>query len=119
MSVEKQVAVMLHKLTHNTEYAAISAMFGIHKSTSHKMFYKAITGLNKYLLFNEIKMPKSDEIKTIVQDFEEKSGISQILGVLDYTHIPCAPSPTMVKEFTNEKKYCSFVLQTVVDSNLW
>ena len=97
----------------------MSTMFGVHKSTTHKMFYKAIAGLNKYILHKEIKMPKAKEALEISRHFEERTRIPQILGVLDYTHIPCTPCPTMVKEFTNTKKYASFVLQTITDSNLW
>ncbi|XP_012278263.1 protein ALP1-like [Orussus abietinus] len=116
VSVEKQVAVMLFKMARNSDYAVVSGMFGIHKSTVHKVFHKAIKGINTHVLRKIINMPKEEELQKITQEFEQRHRIPQIIGTIDSIHIPICPPAAMVDKFTNSKQYSSFVLQAVVDS---
>ena len=57
----------------------------------------------------------------IINDFEELTGLLNICGAIDGTHIPLAERPSKritlaENDFYNRKKYHSIVLQGVCDS---
>lgn len=116
-SVEKQVAICLYKLASCCEYRVVGRVFGVHKSTVHKFFYKVIRAINRKLLWKTIKMPDASESKKISESFQRKSGVPQIIGCIDGSHIPILPPTEGAKDFINRKHYASVVLQAVVDDS--
>ena len=117
MCVEKQVAIVLYKLTNCADYVSISKKFKVHKTTIHKVIYKGVIAINKYLLHNTINMPKTAEAETIATDFENNYQLPQIVGAMTIVHIPISSPINLNYKFLNSKLYPSFVLQTVIDSN--
>ncbi|XP_014204362.1 putative nuclease HARBI1 [Copidosoma floridanum] len=117
VEVEKQVAVLLFKLTTNADYITISKKFKIHKTTIHKIIYKCVTALNKYLLHDVISMPKKEEVEFMAKDYECSYKIPQIIGTMTIVHIPISSPLLLNYQFLNARLYASFVLQSVVDSN--
>ncbi|KAJ8687281.1 hypothetical protein QAD02_023075 [Eretmocerus hayati] len=115
--VDKQVAVVLQKLTTCADYVSISRKFDIHKTTVHKIIYKCILALNKHLLHDIIKMPNNMEARGIAQDFKFGYGIPMITGAMSITHIPISSPIHLNYQFLNSKLYPSFILQAVIDSN--
>ncbi|XP_003428014.1 putative nuclease HARBI1 [Nasonia vitripennis] len=117
VSVDKQVAVLLYKLTTCVDYVGISKKFKIHKTTIHKILYKSVIAINKYLLHSTISMPKPEEAEIICNDFEQAYKLPQIIGAMTLAHIPISSPINLNYKFLNSKLYPSFVLQTVIDSN--
>lgn len=117
-SVEKQVGICLFKLASCCEYRVVGRVFGVHKSTVKKFFYKVIKALNKKLLWKVIKMPDQEEAKIISTKFERKCGLPQIVGCIDGSHFPILAPSEGSKDFINRKHYASIVLQAVVDNKI-
>lgn len=117
-SVEKQVGICLYKLASCCEYRVVGRVFGVHKSTVKKFFYKVIKAINKKLLWKIIQMPDNEEAKIISKNFEKKSGLPQIIGCIDGSHIPILAPSEGSKDFINRKHYASIVLQAVVDDKI-
>lgn len=113
--VDKQVAMCLYKLACCAEYRVIGNVFGVHKSTVHKYFYNVVEAINKVLLWNEIKMPDADECQHISSKFHQSSGLPQIVGCIDGSHIPILAPSEGRKDFVNRKQWPSIILQAVVD----
>lgn len=91
LSVDKKVAVVLFKLASCSEYRVIGNLFGIHKSTVHSCVYQVCNAINKILRPIHIKMPMLNEAKFIAESFVVKTGMEQIIGAIDGTHIPILP----------------------------
>lgn len=116
-SVEKQVAICLYKLASCCEYRVVGNVFGVHKSTVKKFIYKVVKAINKILMRRHIKMPDSGEAERISTSFETISGIPQIIGCIDGSHIPIIAPEEGRKDFVNRKGWSSLVLQGVVDDS--
>ncbi|XP_014238970.1 putative nuclease HARBI1 [Trichogramma pretiosum] len=114
---EKQVAILLYKLTSCVDYMKMSRKFKIHKTTIHKIIYRSIVAINKYLLHKIIKMPKNEDAEAVAADFEHVHEIPQILGVMSVIHIPVCSPINLNYKFLNSLLYPSFVLQAIMDSN--
>lgn len=115
--VEKQVAIFLFKITTAADYTVISKKFKIHKTTIHKIVYKCVVGVNRFLLHKTISMPKDGEAEIIASDFEQVYKIPQLIGAMAIVHIPVTSPINLNYQFLNSKLYPSFVMQVVVDSN--
>ncbi|CAH2264554.1 protein ALP1-like [Pararge aegeria] len=65
-----------------------------------------------------IKWPQDiSDYRTICDSFHSKTGISNILGVIDCTHVKIE-KPKNAREYCNPKGYYSIVLQATIDANL-
>ncbi|OWR44813.1 hypothetical protein KGM_202120 [Danaus plexippus plexippus] len=69
-------------------------------------------------LDDAIKWPQDfNDVETICEQYHFKTGISNILGVIDCTHIKIE-KPRNAREYCNPKGYFSIVLQATIDANL-
>lgn len=116
-SVEKQVGMTLYKLASCGEYRAVGDVFGVHKSTVHKHFYRVIKAINSTLMKPFIKMPNDQACEIISTRFKAICGIPQIIGCIDGSHIPILAPSEGRKDFVNRKSWTSLVLQAVVDDS--
>lgn len=116
-SVEKQVGMTLYKLASCAEYRAVGDVFGVHKSTVHKHFYRAINAINSTLMKKFIEMPNAQACEGISNRFLALCGIPQIIGCIDGSHIPILAPSEGRKDFVNRKSWTSLVLQAVVDDS--
>ena len=86
------------------------------------MTYSLIERSYLVIIFSHyIVIPSGDHLQGIINDFEELTGLPNICGAIDGTHIPLAERPskriTLAKsDFYNRKKYHSIILQGVCDS---
>jgi len=116
LSVEKKVAIVLFKLATCSEYRVIGNLFGVHKSTVHTCVYQVCNAINKILRPLHLKMPTLEEAKFIAQSIAAKTGMEQIIGAIDGTHIPILPPTIGYRDFINRKGWPSVVLQGLVDN---
>ncbi|KYM98832.1 Putative nuclease HARBI1, partial [Cyphomyrmex costatus] len=117
VSVNKQIAITLYKLASCSEYRVVGNIFGVHKSTVKKCFYKVIKAINNIMALIYIKMPNQAESEYIATQFENVSHIPQIIGCIDGTHIPITASEEGYRDFVNRKGWASYNIQAVVDHN--
>ncbi|XP_055846735.1 uncharacterized protein LOC129912490 [Episyrphus balteatus] len=115
--VDMKVGIALYKLASCAEYRVVGNQFGVHKSTVKKCVYEFCRAVVDVLLKDEIHLPDESECLSIIRGFEEKSGVPQILGAIDGTHVPIRPPLDGGADYINRKGWPSMVLQAVVDCN--
>lgn len=114
-TVEEKVAVCLYKLKSCSEYQVTGNVFGFGKATVHKFFHETVRAIIKNLTHLHIKMPKLVEAEKISNEFCKITGIHQIMGAIDCTHIPITAPLEGTRDYLNRKGWTSIVLQAVVD----
>lgn len=117
VSVKKQVAIALYKVASCSEYRVVGNVFGVHKSTVKKCFYRVVKAINKVMTSAYITIPNQDEAKYIAMIFENVSHIPQIIGCIDGTHIPITVPEEGYRDFVNRKGWASYNVQAIVDHN--
>lgn len=117
LPVDMIVAIGIYKLASCAEYRVIGNQFGVHKSTVQKCFYNFCDAMIQCFLKEEIQIPSGDYAKEVIRRFRNKSGIPQILGAIDGTHIPVTAPSDGHADYINRKGWTSVVLQAVVDCN--
>ncbi|XP_055377927.1 putative nuclease HARBI1 [Condylostylus longicornis] len=115
LSTKCKVAISIYKLASSAEYRVVGNQFGVHKSTVKKCLYEFCDAMLTYIK-EEIYMPKNEEAEEVIKNFKEKSGIPQVLGAIDGTHIPITPKQEGYRDYINRKGWPSLILQAVVDS---
>jgi hypothetical protein len=80
-----------------------------------------LTDRNK-LFSTCISIPSGDRLQAIIEDFRDITGLSNICGAIDGTHIPLADHPNRrvtlaASDFFNKKKFHSIVLPGICDAN--
>lgn len=117
LSVEKQVATALYKLSCCAEYRVIGDVMGIHKSTVRKCLFRVTKAINKLMTSDYIFLPSEEDAKFISLQFEKKSFIPQLLGSIDGTHIPITAPQDGYRDFVNRKGWTSYNMLAIVDHN--
>ncbi|EHS64115.1 uncharacterized protein PGTG_20815 [Puccinia graminis f. sp. tritici CRL 75-36-700-3] len=121
LSVEAQVAVGLYRLGHGATYVMISHVFNIGKETADKATGHFVQAVLKVLRLQTISFPgldAHDKWDEIIELFEWRHGIPDIVGAIDGTHIPLAIPPSDEwKGYINRKNWASLVFQCVVNGD--
>jgi len=60
-------------------------------------------------------MPSENEAKDIAEVFEQVTNIPQIIGAINGSHISITVPEEGHADFVNRKRFCSLVLQAIVD----
>ena len=106
------------RITTGNSFRSCGLQFGYGKSTAKGIceeFKKALA--RKKDQFMQFPVTRED-IQNSIDEFEEKYGIPQIVGVIDGCHIEINAPPRNHEDYFNRKQHYSVVLQTIVDSNL-
>lgn len=102
----------------NTEpLTPIATRFDISISSTFRVIRRVVAWILTKLN-HAVKWPQDyNEIKFICDTFHAKTGIANILGVIDCTHIRIE-KPKNAREYCNPKGYFSVILQATFDSNM-
>ena len=95
----------------------IARLFGISTSTTHRCIRRVSEALCM-LQQTIIKWPDLEMQQTISEGIEEKSGIPNVIGFIDGTHIRLAGVLEGDTNYVNRKGYASVILQLIVDDQL-
>ncbi|XP_060854937.1 uncharacterized protein LOC132932573 [Metopolophium dirhodum] len=117
LSVEKKVAIALYKLASCAEYRVVASLFGVHKSSVHNCVYDVCIAIITVLGPSYLKMPSVTEAIALAESVEKVTGMVQIFGAIDGTHIPILPPTNGYRDFVNRKGWPSIVMQGIVDCN--
>lgn len=95
----------------------IASRFDISISSTFRVIRRVIawilTKLNQ-----AIRWPQNyNDVRVISDNFQTKTGISNILGVIDCTHVRIE-KPKNAREYCNPKGYFSIILQATIDAHL-
>lgn len=117
LSTKKKVAIAIYKLASCAEYRVVGSLFGVHKSSVHNCVYEVCTAINTILCPSYLKMPSVTEAIKLAETLEKKTGMVQIFGAIDGTHIAILPPSNGYRDFVNRKGWPSMVMQAIVDYN--
>ena len=127
--VRKQIKLVLYQLAHGVSCARMHNLYGCGESTIRKytmIVCKALGIAEHSLFFHFIHTPHGDRLQNIIESFRDITGLSNIVGAIDGTHIPLTLRPSkrytpMPQDFFNHKRFHSIILQGVCDTNrmLW
>ena len=62
-----------------------------------------------------IRFPSGDEMKKVLDGFEEKWGFQQCVGAIVGSHIPISAPELNHTDYYNKKGWYSMVVQAIVD----
>ncbi|XP_049866971.1 uncharacterized protein LOC126367485 isoform X2 [Pectinophora gossypiella] len=95
----------------------IATRFDISISSTFRVIRRVVAWILTKL-DDVVKWPQNlNEVRSICDSFQNKTGISNMLGVIDCTHIKIE-KPKNAREYCNNKGYFSIILQATVDANM-
>ncbi|XP_050064881.1 uncharacterized protein LOC126553811 [Aphis gossypii] len=115
VAIDKKIAMTIYKLASCCEYRVVGNAFGVHKSTVKKCFYQVVKAINTVLLSKYVKFPDEKEALRIANAVEKKTGMVQVIGMIDGTHIPILAPVNGRLDYINRKGWTSLICQAVVD----
>ena len=111
----KETYIFLWYVANTITYRQLGNLFGICDKTAWCIIQRMSTWLVS-ISDTFIKWPRTpEEINQITLGFEAMKGISGVLGAIDGTHIKIRAPSGKAHLYTNRKKYCSIIMQAVVD----
>ena len=103
---------MKSNLSGPSDYRDIANLFGLGRSTVCSIVYTVCKQIVRNLLKTYINLPKRDETRKIIQEFESVSDFLQAVAVIDCCHIRInAPN-----NYINRKEYHLLVRQGLMEN---
>lgn len=122
--VRKQIKLVLYKLAHGISCSRMHNLYGCGESTIRKytIIICRVLASREGIFHHFIHTPTGDRLQNIIENFRDITGLPNIAGAIDGTHIPltCRSSrryTPMPSDFFNRKKFHSIVLQGVCDAD--
>ncbi|XP_062609347.1 uncharacterized protein LOC134271110 [Saccostrea cucullata] len=113
----KQLLVFMCYMSNKVTMREIGHYFDIGQSTVHGVLKRVNSAFNENLS-KIIQWPDFIEQQRIAQDFQLQSGLPDIIGALDGTHIRLSSCIGGDNDYINRKHFPSIQLQVVVDNDL-
>ncbi|KAI5063288.1 hypothetical protein GOP47_0021835 [Adiantum capillus-veneris] len=119
MSVERQVAIAVMRLTTGSTFKTVSELLGCGRSTVVKIVNKFVSSVRQRA-GHYLQWPSTPEQSTRVKDgFFSRYGLANCCGILDTTHIIMdLPSGEPADIWLDRNHTFSMALQAVVDTEL-
>lgn len=112
----KECYIFLWYVANTVTYRQLGNLFGICDKTAWCVVNRVSAWLTS-ISHKFIKWPRTPEkVNQITMGFETMKGISGVLGAIDGTHIKIRAPSGKVHLYSNRKKYCSIVMQAVVEN---
>ena len=114
LNVEERVAVALWRLATGNSFKSCGLQFGIGMSTAPicAEFELCLLRLKDQLV--EFPLTRQ-ELQELMDEFEEKYGIPQIVGAIDGCHNEINAPPDNHEDYFNRKQHYSVNLQAIVN----
>lgn len=114
VTAERRLALTLYFLASTAEYRTIANLFGVSVSFVCNVI-KQVCGAIYNRMSSAISFPSGENLKRVVQRYEEKWGFPMCAGAIDGTHIPILAPSERHTDYVNRKGYHSILMQAVVD----
>ncbi|KNZ49367.1 hypothetical protein VP01_5065g2 [Puccinia sorghi] len=122
LSMKAQVAIGLYQLGHGSTYVTIGHVFSIGTETADKASGRFVNAILKVFRKRAVRqlwftsIEREEKWSEIMQYFERRQGIHQIVGTIDGTHTTVAIPPNDEwKGYINHKSWASIFFQCLVD----
>lgn len=116
ITVSEQVAICIFYLGSCAELRVIGEIFGYAKSTIWKCVKRVCDAIVELLLHTWIRMPSDEECEQQAIFFQARTGLPQITGAIDGSHIPITAPQKGLSDYINRKGWPSLNMQAFVDS---
>ena len=121
--IRKQVKLVIYRLACGRSCEKMNDLYGCGASTIRKytdIVCGVLSSWDRGLFTTYMHTPTGDRLHDIMERFRNSTGLPNICGAIDGTHIPLAQHPrsdltSMASDFFNRKKFHSVVLQGVCD----
>lgn len=114
---DERLAIALFRLTTNMYFRNIADQFGRGKATCVQATNEVVTAICK-LKNRFIRWPRGDELRDIINGFDELSNHPMVAGAVDGSHIPVLAPADQREEYYCHKGFYSINLQAVADFRL-
>jgi hypothetical protein len=120
------VHMVVYRLAHGVGYRPLGDRYGIGLATAWKYVQIVVNILSNATMFpiyeRYISNPTGERLQDIINRFQVKTGLPNICGAIDGTHIPLVHKATTKvtlahSNYFNRKKRNSIVVQAVCDAN--
>jgi hypothetical protein len=118
LSVRRQVAIALRRLSTGDHILGISEMFGLSVTSVSRITWKFIQAFTKKG-WRLITWPEGDDMETVKRGFLNRWNFPNCCGALDGTHFPIElPNGENSESYFDFKKKISVSMQGIVDLDL-
>ena len=121
--IRKQVSLIVYRLAQGLSCKAIDNLYGCGESTIriYTLIVCKVFSAQDGLFGRYIHAPIGQRLTDTIRKFREKTGLPNVVGTIDGTHILLSSKPQrsltpMSCDFFNNKKFHSVLLQVVYDS---
>ncbi|KAL2337731.1 hypothetical protein Fmac_012177 [Flemingia macrophylla] len=120
--MRQRAVVCLWRLATSDPLSMVSRRFGLGISTCHKLVLEVCTAIKTVLMSKYLIWPDIVALRNIKGEFENISGIPNVVGSILTLHVPIIALKTSVSAYFNkrhtkrtQKSYYSVTIQGVVD----
>ncbi|XP_051164908.1 uncharacterized protein LOC127283849 [Leptopilina boulardi] len=117
LSTELRLAITLHYLAQGDSTKTLARYYLIGRSTLYEIIAEVTKAIWDTLSKVHLKVKSNDDWKTIAENYEKRWNFPHCVGALDGKHIRIIKPPYSGSVFYNYKKFFSFVLMAMCDSN--
>ncbi|KAL3691064.1 hypothetical protein R1sor_004715 [Riccia sorocarpa] len=118
ISVEKQVAIALRRISSGDPVSSVGKLFGAGNATVSKVTRKFIKAVVERAR-GHLKWPEAEQLEGVKTSFETLTGFPNCCGVVGLTHINLLFSPDESSlQWIDRMGKVSMVAQGIVDSNM-
>ncbi|KAL6564389.1 Basic amino-acid permease [Orobanche minor] len=115
LSVEKQVAIALRRLSSGESQVSVGASFGVGQSTVSQVTWRFIEAMEERAR-HHLKWPDLIEIEKVKSGFEASFGLPNCCGAIDATHVVMTlPAVQTSDDWVDQENNYSMFVQGVVD----
>ena len=120
MSVERQVAIAVMRLSSGNTLKHVSKLLGCGLSTVVKIVHKFIASVRRHVAPLFLQWPATREtLSEVKSGFSHKHGLPNCCGAIDVCHVLMElPSGEPTDMWANRSHSFSMILQAIVDTNL-
>ena len=116
IAVETRVAITLYYMSDEGRYRKVANAFGVSLTSVRLIVHEVCECIVKYMGHKLIKpIITENQVKIMVNNFEDKHGFSQCIGVVDGTHIDIVKPPLNSADYINRKQRYSLNIQAACD----
>ncbi|KHN32196.1 Putative nuclease HARBI1 [Glycine soja] len=101
--VKQRVAVCLWRLATGDPLSVVSRRFGLGISTCHKLVLEVCTAIKTVLMPKYLQWPNVVTLRDIKGEFENISGIPNVVGSMFTSHVPIIAPKMSVSAYFNKK----------------
>lgn len=112
-----KTAMALWTLSNQETFREIGNLFGMNRGNAHYCIFSVLKVIATDLKPVYIKWPNASDGQRIAAEFESSSGIPDVIGCIDGTHIPIRAPTSDRDSYINRKQFPSINALAVCDNN--